>query len=48
MLSTHNKKRTGISVAFIVAIMTLSATGCSTTHEIKPTASVMIGAHKSL
>ena len=29
-------------------ILMMSLTGCSTTHEFKPTASVMVGAHKSL
>ena len=50
MLSTsiYSKKLTHISLAFLVAAMALSATGCNTTHEFKPTASVMVGAHKSL
>lgn len=47
-ISICNKKLASISLILLVATVTLSATGCSTTHEFKPTASVMVGAHKSL
>ncbi|MFZ2843087.1 hypothetical protein [Psychrobacter sp.] len=47
-LATHYKKITHIGTALLLTTMALSATGCSTTHEFKPTASVMVGAHKSL
>lgn len=52
MLSTFNKKLThkvtAISAAVLLTIITVSATGCSTAQEFKPTASVMVGAHTSL
>ncbi|WP_165767635.1 MULTISPECIES: hypothetical protein [unclassified Psychrobacter] len=47
-LSIYYKKITHISAAVLLTTMALSATGCSTTQEFKPTASVMVGAHKSL
>jgi len=47
-ISTYNKKLVSMSLILLVAAMTLLATGCNTTHEFKPTASVMVGAHKSL
>lgn len=47
-LATHYKKIIHISAALLLTTMALSATGCNTTHEFKPTASVMVGAHKSL
>ncbi len=34
--------------AIISAFLVLVTTGCSTTQEFKPTASVIVGAHKSL
>lgn len=37
-----------IATSIVILLTTITATGCSTTHELKPTASVMIGAHKSL
>ncbi len=43
---TH--KITAIGAAVLLTIMTVSATGCSTTQDFKPTASVIVGAHKSL
>ncbi|MDN3454162.1 MULTISPECIES: hypothetical protein [unclassified Psychrobacter] len=45
---THDKKVITISAALLLTTFALSATGCSTTQEFKPTASVMVGAHKSL
>ncbi|WLP95585.1 hypothetical protein [Psychrobacter sp. M13] len=52
MLSTSKKKLThkvtAISAAVLLTIITVSATGCSTTQEFKPTASIMVGASKSL
>lgn len=37
-----------IGTVLLLAVTTIFATGCSTTQEFKPTASVMVGAHKSL
>ncbi|WP_199508389.1 MULTISPECIES: hypothetical protein [unclassified Psychrobacter] len=37
--------------AFFAAFLVLGTVwlaGCTTTHEVRPTASVMVGAHKSL
>ena len=52
-LSSHYKKLTNnittISLSVtLLAAFALSATGCSTKPTFKPTASVMVGAHKSL
>lgn len=47
-ISIYNKKLVSMSLILLVATVILSATGCSTTHEFKPTASVIVGAHKSL
>lgn len=47
-MSAYFKLIINIGVAMIIAILTLSTVGCSTTQEFKPTASVMVGAHKSL
>ena len=46
--STYYKKLTTATLASLMALVAISTTGCSTTHEFKPTASVMVGAHKSL
>ena len=37
-----------MATSTVVLLTAIVATGCSTTHEFKPTASVMVGAHKSL
>ncbi|MGM8898365.1 MULTISPECIES: hypothetical protein [unclassified Psychrobacter] len=34
--------------ALIISILLLSAVGCSTTQAFKPTASVIVGGHKTL
>ncbi|WP_296172752.1 hypothetical protein [Psychrobacter sp. UBA2769] len=47
-LSNNYKKITQMGAAVLLATIALSSTGCSTTQEFKPTASVMVGAHKSL
>lgn len=51
-LTTCTKKRkkiTTISASVLFTLLSLSAvSGCTTTQEFKPTASVMVGAHKSL
>ncbi|CAN6960465.1 MULTISPECIES: hypothetical protein [Psychrobacter] len=47
-LSDYYKKIANISAALLITTIALSATGCNTTQEFKPTASVMVGAHKSL
>ena len=49
LLSNTRKKFTNISVVLLVTTVALSAlSGCTTTPEFKPTASVLVGAHKSL
>jgi|GEM_PF-6175280 len=40
------KKRALLATSIILGTMWLA--GCNTTQEIRPTASVMVGAHKSL
>lgn len=40
------KKRTLLTAAIILGTVWMA--GCTTTHEVRPTASVMVGAHKSL
>ncbi|WP_201610488.1 hypothetical protein [Psychrobacter immobilis] len=47
-LSNNYKKITQMGAALLLATLVLSSTGCSTTQEFKPTATVMVGAHKSL
>ena len=47
-VSTYYKKITHTSAALLFLAIALSTTACSTTQEFKPTASVMVGAHKSL
>lgn len=37
-----------IAIAMIISIPLLSTVGCSTTQELKPTASVIVGGHKSI
>lgn len=37
-----------VGFAIAIAILALSAIGCSTTQEFKPTASVIVGGHKSI
>ena len=46
-ISTHSKKLAHIATALLLATFALSVTGCNTTHEFKPTASVMVGAQTS-
>ena len=46
--STHDKNSARIRAAVLLTITVLLATGCNTVHPLKPTASVMVGAHKSL
>ena len=51
-LSTDYKKMTNNIATISLSVTLLAAfalsTGCSTTPTFKPTASVMVGAHKSL
>ncbi len=42
------KKLASISLSLVIAALAVSVTGCNTTQEFKPTASVIVGAHKSL
>ena len=45
----QSKKAVVMSATLLFATFALSAvSGCTTTQEFKPTASVMVGAHKSL
>lgn len=44
----NSKKWMGTSAMLTIVALAFSATGCSTTQEFKPTASVIVGAHKSL
>ncbi|MER2163872.1 MAG: hypothetical protein ABS921_07060 [Psychrobacter alimentarius] len=45
----QSKKTAAISATLLFTVFALSAvSGCTTTQEFKPTASVMVGAHKSL
>ncbi len=43
---TPLKKR--VSMSMIIIVASLVTTGCSTTHELKPTATVIVGGHKSI
>lgn len=45
-LHVPSKKRMGMMVLSLALVAI--TTGCSTTQEFKPTASVMVGAHTSL
>lgn len=47
-LSKHYKSIANISVAILLTTTLLSVTGCNTTQEFRPTASVMVGAQTSL
>ena len=45
----QGKKTAAISAVLLLSTVVLSAmSGCTTTNEFKPTATVMAGAHKSL
>ncbi len=45
----YGKKTANISAALLLTTVALSAvSGCTTTQEFKPTASVLVGAHKPL
>ncbi len=50
MRANHYKKyeKTATISAALLLTIALSATGCSTTPEFKPTATVMVGAQTSL
>ncbi|WP_299184763.1 hypothetical protein [uncultured Psychrobacter sp.] len=37
-----------IGLATVISILLLSTTGCSTTQDFKPTASVIVGGHKTI
>lgn len=45
---SHLKLVINIGIAMVISILLLSIVGCSTTQEFKPTASVIVGGHKSL
>lgn len=46
-VSSTRLKTRGI-MAMTIAVASVITTGCSTTHELKPTASVIVGGHKSI
>ncbi len=37
-----------IGIIMAITILALASVGCSTTQEFKPTASVIVGGHKSI
>lgn len=45
---SHLKLVINIGIAMVISIPLLLSVGCSTTQEFKPTASVIVGGHKSL
>jgi len=47
LFSKHYKKISSISLAALLTT-TILVTGCTTTQEFKPTASVIVGAQTSL
>lgn len=47
-MSAYSKLFMNTGIAMIIAMLVLSTVGCSTTQEFKPTASVMVGGHKSI
>ncbi len=47
-MSAYFKLIINTGIAMVIGILLLSTVGCSTTPTFKPTASVMVGAHKSL
>ncbi|MBP2280828.1 hypothetical protein H4W00_001641 [Psychrobacter sp. PL19] len=46
--TVNSKKWIRASLMFTIVASVFLTTGCSTTHEFKPTATVLVGAHKSL
>ncbi|MBF2719824.1 hypothetical protein IP510_08015 [Psychrobacter sp. NG254] len=48
VLSSHSKRLTAISMPMLLTAIVLFTTGCSTTQEFRPTASVLVGAQTSL
>jgi len=46
--TSHFKLIGNIGIAMVVSILLLSTVGCSTTQEFKPTASVIVGGHKTI
>ena len=45
---SNRQKLIGIGLTFIITTMMFAVTGCSTTQELKPTATVIVGGHKSI
>lgn len=45
---SHFKVISNIGIALVISILLLSTVGCSTTQEFKPTASVIVGGHKTI
>lgn len=46
--SSRKVIRSSIALTVTIALVVPFITGCTTTPEFKPTASVMVGAHKTL
>ncbi|WP_201583698.1 hypothetical protein [Psychrobacter jeotgali] len=46
--ASHSKRVVKIIVAMIMTTLLVSTVGCNTTQGFKPTASVMVGGHKSI
>ncbi|MBO1530197.1 hypothetical protein J3492_03090 [Psychrobacter sp. F1192] len=47
-MTSYAKPITQVAIAMVLAVPILSSVGCSTTQELKPTASVIVGGHKSI
>ena len=48
LCATPRKVSTKGRMVMLLTVATLLITGCNTTQEFRPTASVMVGAHTSL
>lgn len=46
--TSHFKVISNIGISMVISILLLSIVGCSTTQEFKPTASVIVGGHKTI
>ncbi|MGM8870689.1 hypothetical protein ACS8E3_03260 [Psychrobacter sp. 2Y5] len=46
--TTASKTVVTSSLAIVIAVFALATSGCNTTQDFKPTASVMVGGHKSI
>ena len=48
LTNSYFSKYLKLGMVCTTVTLMMSLTGCNTTHEFKPTASVIVGAHKSL